>query len=65
MSVATECDCCKEAIPGQAYADAVCENPVCEDCAYALSAAKQLLNRHGMVKIYRGPCGDNQKEGKP
>lgn len=63
MNVATPCGCCHEPIEGQAFHDAACERPVCEECARNLDGAKALLNKHGLVNIYHGPCPDNGPEG--
>jgi hypothetical protein len=63
VNVATICDCCKEPFDGKPYHDSVCEHPVCEECASNLHGAAPLLNKHGMVNIYTGPCPDNGPEG--
>lgn len=63
MNLATQCDCCKEPIEGKAYKDAACDHPVCEECGTNLYFASKLLNKNGMVNLYRGPCPDNGPEG--
>ena len=64
MNTVAQCDCCKEPIEGQAYRVTCCEHPVCEECARSLQVGTRLLNAHGMVYCYLGPCGDNGPEGK-
>lgn len=63
MKLATPCDCCQEPIEGKSFLDASCEQPVCEECARNLHGAVPLLNKHGMVNLFRGPCPDNGPEG--
>lgn len=64
MNVATQCDCCKEPIEGKSFWDGACQqHAVCEECAVDLENARQLLNKHGMVNLYLGPCPDNGPEG--
>lgn len=63
MNVTSPCGLCHEPIEGKSFRDQSCEQPVCEECARNLQGAVTLLNQHGMVNYYLGPCPDNGPEG--